>query len=122
MPRLLSGRVVIALCGILLAPAVLAHARLEHAEPKVGSIVETAPTEVVLTFSEKVEPEFSTVQVLDAAANDVEVGKATVDDDSPNVLRVPIGKLDAGTYTVKWAVVSVDSHKTHGDFTFQVSP
>lgn len=119
---LLTGRIVAALCGVLLAPVVLAHARLEHAEPKVGGIVDTAPAEVVLTFSEKVEPEFSTIQVLDAAAKEVEVGKATVDDNSPNVLRVPIGKLDAGTYMVKWAVVSVDSHKTHGAFTFQVSP
>lgn len=123
MPRMyLTRRVVVALCGVLLAPAVLAHARLEHAEPKVGSIVDTAPAEVVLTFSEKLEPEFSTIQVLDAAAKDVKVGKAMVDENSPNVLRVPVGKLNAGIYTVKWVVVSIDSHKTHGHFTFQVSP
>ena len=123
MPRMyLTRRVVVALCGVLLAPAVLAHARLEHAEPKVGSIVDTAPAEVVLTFSEKIEPLFSTIKVLDAAAEEVEVGRATVDDKRPNVLRIPVGKLDAGTYTVKWSVISVDSHRTHGDFTFQVSP
>jgi len=114
--------ILIVLCGMLTAPAVAAHARLEHAEPRVGSSVQTAPAEVVLTFSEKLEPVFSTAQVLDANGKEVDVGKATVDDKAPNVLRIAVGKLDAGTYTVKWAVTSVDSHKTHGDFTFQVSP
>jgi hypothetical protein len=28
--------------------------------------------------------------------------------------------LPAGTYTVKWHVLSVDTHTTEGDFTFHV--
>ncbi len=112
---------LLVLCGMLMAPVALAHARLEHAEPRVGSSVQTAPAEVVLTFSEKLEPVFSNAKVFDANGKEVDVGKATVDDKAPNVLRITVGKLDAGTYTVKWAVISVDSHRTHGDFTFQVS-
>ena len=30
--------------------------------------------------------------------------------------------LPAGTYAVRWRVLSVDTHVTEGDFTFQVKP
>jgi methionine-rich copper-binding protein CopC len=110
-------------CAVLLATTdAMAHAMLEAAEPKVGSVVDKPPEEVVLTFSEKLEPDFSQVKVVSSDAQDVELGKATVDAKSANVLRVKVGKLTPGTYTVKWSVTSVDSHQTRGEFTFRVSP
>jgi methionine-rich copper-binding protein CopC len=32
------------------------------------------------------------------------------------------GPTPPGVYTVRWRVVSVDTHKTEGDFTFRVGP
>ena len=54
---------------IALAPvAARAHAFLDHSSPLVGSTVATAPHEVVMTFTQNLEPAFSTAQVTNPAA------------------------------------------------------
>lgn len=96
-----------------------AHAHLERANPKVGSTVATAPKEVVLWFSEKLEPAFSTIEVRDAKGAAVQSGKASVAGDHTE-LHVRLKSLGSGTYKVLWRVLSVDTHRTQGDFTFTV--
>jgi copper resistance protein C len=106
------------LSNILLptAPA-LAHAMLDHANPRVGNTVATAPREVTLWFTQKLEPAFSTMTVTDSSGQRVEAGKPSV---SGNVMRVPLRAIKAGTYRVVWHVLSVDTHKTEGSFNFRV--
>ena len=102
---------------VLGAARVHAHAFLDHASPAVGSAVRTAPREVVLWFTEELEPAFSRVTVQNAAGARVDRGNARV---SGSQLRVSLGALAPGTYRVTWRVVSVDTHATQGDFTFRV--
>ena len=45
-----------------------------------------------------------------------------MDASDATVLTVSVGNLPAGTYKVTWKVTSVDTHKTHGSFTFTVQP
>ena len=52
-----------------------AHAMLDHAEPRVGNKVATAPREVTLWFTQKLEPAFSTITVTDPAGKRVDTGK-----------------------------------------------
>ena len=99
------------------ATAAHAHAFLDHAEPRVGSTVPSAPREVVLTFSESLEPAFSSVEVSDASGHSVGQGKPRV---SATTMRVGIKPLPPGTYRVRWHVLSADTHTTEGNFTFQV--
>ena len=47
-------------------------------------------------------------------------GPATIDPNNKSELDVKLKPLEAGTYTVKWHALSVDTHTTEGDFTFQV--
>ena len=103
---------------LLLAPvsAAVAHAMLDHADPRVGSTVATAPKELSLWFTEKLEPAFSTAEVRNAQGA-VLSGKARV---SGEELRVPLKPLPPGTYLVKWRVLSVDTHRTQGSFSFTV--
>lgn len=42
-------------------------------------------------------------------------------DDKAVVISLP-GRLAAGTYTVHWTVVSVDTHRTQGTYTFTIAP
>ena len=103
---------------LLLATAETnAHAMLDHAEPRVGNKVATAPHEVTLWFTQKLEPAFSTITVTNAAGERVDSGKTRV---SGNQMSVPLRAGGAGTYRVNWHVLSVDSHNTDGSFTFQV--
>ena len=59
-------KIAIVLIAILLPAAAYAHAFLDHASPRVGSTVATAPRELLLWFTEKLEPAFSTVEVRNA--------------------------------------------------------
>jgi methionine-rich copper-binding protein CopC len=106
-----------ALLAVMLGTAVEAHAFLDHAEPRVGSTVPTAPREVLLSFTQKLEPAFSSVEVSDANGTRVDLGKPSI---STSVMRIGLKPLSAGTYRVRWHVLSVDTHTTEGSFTFQV--
>ena len=97
--------------------AAYAHAFLDHAEPRVGSTVPSAPREVVLVFSQKLEGAFSSVEVTDANGARVDQGKPQI---SATTMRVGLKSLPPGTYRVRWQVLSVDTHTTEGNFTFQV--
>jgi methionine-rich copper-binding protein CopC len=104
--------IIAAACG----PAQ-AHAFLDHASPLVGSTVPNAPHEVTLSFTQNLEPAFSTVEVTDANGARVDQGKATV---SGSTMRVGLKALPAGSYKVHWHALSVDTHTTQGTFTFHV--
>src|SRR5215510_5172432 len=109
--------------GLALAPiAALAHAHLDHANPAVGSTVAQSPKEVSLWFTEALEAKFSTIEVRDAQGRSVQAGPATLARDNTAQLRVPLKPLSPGTYKVIWRVLSVDTHRTEGDFTFRVGP
>jgi methionine-rich copper-binding protein CopC len=106
-----------ALLAIMLGATAEAHAFLDHAEPRVGSTVPTAPRELSLSFTQKLEPAFSSVEVSDGNGARVDLGKPSV---SASVMRIRLKQLSAGTYRVRWHVLSVDTHTTEGSFTFQV--
>jgi methionine-rich copper-binding protein CopC len=96
-----------------------AHASLDHASPRVGSTVSPAPADVVLWFTEKLEPAFSSIEVSNEQGAAVTAGKAIVVGDHTQ-LRVQLKALPAGTYKVIWHVLSVDTHRSEGNFTFHV--
>ena len=105
----------------LIGPAAFAHAFLDRASPAVGSEVSGSPLVLDLTYTEPVEPLFSSVQVTDASGARVDEGKSTTRDDG-RVLIIKLKTLAPGTYSVAWHVTSVDTHKTEGHFTFTVKP
>jgi methionine-rich copper-binding protein CopC len=99
------------------AATAQAHAFLDHASPLVGSTVAAAPHEVSLTFTQNLEPAFSTVTVTDSSGAQVNTGKASV---SGNTMRVGLKSIGPGSYKVNWHALSVDTHTTQGSFSFQV--
>jgi methionine-rich copper-binding protein CopC len=110
------------LLGLALSATALGHAMLAHADPRVGSTVRVAPGRVELWFTEPLEPAFSTLRVVDASGRQVDRRDASVDKSDRTHLSVSVSSMPAGTYRVVWRVVSVDTHATEGDFTFDVSP
>jgi methionine-rich copper-binding protein CopC len=104
------------------AGPVLAHAFLDHAVPAVGSTVTAAPSEIRLFFSEAVEPAFSGIELATANGTAIAAGAATIDPHDPMQLVLKVPPLPPGEYRVRWHVVSVDTHRTEGDFTFEIRP
>ncbi len=102
------------------APPAGAHAFLDHADPRVGSTVARSPAEVTVWFTEKLEPAFSTLKVQDASGKDVDAHDRKV---AGPRMRVSIpAALAPGKYRVVWRALSVDTHVTDGQFTFEVAP
>ena len=99
-----------------------AHAVLDRAEPRVGSTLRTAPADVRLWFTERLEPAFSRVEVVNEAGERVDRADGAVDPSNPKLLRTTLVPLAPGRYRVLWRVVSVDSHVTEGDFAFRLAP
>jgi methionine-rich copper-binding protein CopC len=114
-------RILVIMAACLFGNAAWAHAFLDRAAPAVGSEVSGSPPALTLTYSEPVEPLFSTVEVKNAGGTLVSDGKPTPADDG-RVLVVKLKPLPPGVYSVAWHVTSVDTHKTEGHFTFTVKP
>jgi methionine-rich copper-binding protein CopC len=93
-----------------------AHAMLDHASPAVGGTVATSPGQVTLYFTQQLEPKFSGAEVRNASGTRVDHGKSI----SGNVMRLSVGTLAPGAYSVTWHVLSVDTHTTQGSFSFHV--
>ncbi|MGW5234328.1 copper resistance CopC/CopD family protein [Streptomyces nodosus] len=100
------------------APAS-AHAALLGSDPAQGSVVDTAPTRVTLTFSEQVAFSGNSLRVLDPKGQRVDTGKPFNPSGTVYGVKVRTG-LARGTYTVTYQVVSADSHPVAGAFTFSI--
>jgi hypothetical protein len=107
--------IAMAAVASLWATGALAHATLERASPPVGGSVTGSPGEVRLWFSEAIERRFSGAEVTGPAGR--VGGRASV---SGNQLVIAVPRLAPGSYRVSWHVVSVDTHRTEGAFTFEV--
>ncbi|WP_369247723.1 copper resistance CopC/CopD family protein [Streptomyces sp. R41] len=111
----------LAVSGALLAGAApaSAHAALTGSDPKQGSVVDKAPTQVSLTFSEKVAMNDGSLRVLDPKGKRVDTGRATNLSGTTYGVKLHSGLPD-GTFTVTYQVVSADSHPVSGAFTFSI--
>ncbi len=118
----------LALAVGLALPTTLAfaHAYLERSTPAGGSKLSVIPQTVCLSFGEPVEKGFSLFAVKDSRGNRVDdeakMRKAKDRFGSSKIIAIPLKELTAGSYTVEWKVLSVDSHVTEGSFTFTVLP
>ena len=109
--------------GILLLAlqsSAWAHGFLDHADPKVGGTVTNAPGDVRIWFTQELEPAFSSIVVNNAQGKEVDKKDSHLDAKNKSLLKVSLPQLSAGTYTVVWRVVSVDTHPTQGHFEFTI--
>src|SRR2546426_9924822 len=101
--------------AIGLASPAMAHALLASSQPAAGSNLSSAPTEVVLTFTEAPDPRLSSVQVLGSTGTSVTTGAATGVAGSPTKPRGGLQAPKPGGYTGAWTAVSpVDGHPARG--------
>jgi copper transport protein len=112
-----------ALILLLLAGAgnASAHAALKGSDPADGSVLDAAPKDITLRFTESVSLLQDSIRVVDPENRAVDTGKpgrAGGRSDTVGV-TLPTG-LDDGTYTIAWRVVSADSHPISGALLFSV--
>jgi copper transport protein len=114
------ARVAIAafMIALLAAPPVAgAHAFLIASTPTWGAVVQNAPHELRLVFSEAVVPRYARVAVAAAHGEDL-AGDPSV---AGAVVSVPVRGGTGGSYTVRWRMVAGnDGHATQGVYSFGV--
>ncbi|WP_098897478.1 copper resistance CopC/CopD family protein [Streptomyces sp. st77] len=111
--------------GLLLAGAgpASAHAALTGSDPGDGAVVDTAPEEVTLSFSEAVSVGDDSIRVLDPSGKRADTQAEPKDLSEGSTVRYGVALhsgLPDGTYTVAWQAISADSHPISGAFTFSV--
>lgn len=105
------------LAGLSLASAAEAHAHLMSSLPAADATI-AAPGEIDLRFSEAPLAMLSGIELQTAAGAIIPVSSKDMD---KNMLAVvPQHPLKSGSYTVKWHVVTADTHRTQGTFAFTV--
>src|ERR1700722_3697600 len=98
------------LAWLIGAPAALAHSELRQAQPAPNSRHKSPPSEIKLYFSERLEPAYSSVRVVNASGAEVDRQDAHVDPSDHLLLRASLGPLGPGAYTVNWRALSLDPH------------
>lgn len=123
-PRSAAGAALALAAGLAVILAVLlggarpaaAHAELLASDPPAGSPLASVPGEIVLLFSEAVDPAAATVQVLDGTGADLAAGAVSNRAGDPTSLVVPTtgGPAAPGSLAVVWTLVGADGHVMTG--------
>jgi methionine-rich copper-binding protein CopC len=116
----LRSRLAIISLFAALATRADAHAFLVRSDPAVGTTVAAAPKMLRLEFSDQLELPFCAVEVTGGSGARLQVGKPRFSDGTRKALAVDLPALAPGNYRVNWHVVSVDTHRTEGDFIFSL--
>ncbi len=96
----------------------LAHSFLLSSSPAAGMIV-SSPSRLRLAFGEGVEPALTGLSLKCVGADIAPVGEPTLSPDN-RVLELALPTLPKGACNVQWHAVSVDGHRTNGEFGFTV--
>jgi copper resistance protein C len=97
-----------------------AHSFPDKETPSAGQKVGASPSEVAIDFDAPIEKLFAKLEVAGADGTNEAVGAPQVSDDGRQ-LSIKVGALKPGDYTVKWAVVCIDTHHTNGSYIFTVA-
>lgn len=114
-------RFIVAALLMLGSSQALAHGHLQSSTPAEGSVLETAPETLTLDFSEALETALSDVTLTDAQGKTLATGELAAEDGDASIVNLKLPELAPGTYRVTWQVTSIDTHRSEGEFSFQVA-
>jgi hypothetical protein len=104
---------------LVVVPAAFAHAHPKTMTPAPDS-TGAAPSKISITFSEAVEPKFSSIKLTDMEGKPAATAASAAVPGDPATITLAVPSLPAGTYIVHWVNVSVDGHRLQGSYKFTV--
>lgn len=111
--------VAVTVTALLAVPAAAsAHVELISSSPEAGDNLDTAPTEVTVTFDDELDPDLSSFTVTDGNGDEVGSGDVDLTVADRNVMTGSISIADPGVYKVAYTVAGVDGHVLDGMFSF----
>jgi copper transport protein len=104
--------------GLAVPGSAFGHAGLRSSSPFADAVLEQAPREVVLRFTEALEQPFAQLRVYGEESRRYDRGPPRLRDGTE--LSVPVAPLPPGTYTVVWHALSRDGHVVDGGYVFHI--
>jgi copper resistance protein C len=104
---------------LAVAPSAFAHAHPKTMVPAPDS-TGPAPSKISITFSEAVEPKFSSIKLTNVEGKIADSETSSPVPGDPTTITLAVPSLPAGTYVVHWVNVSVDGHHLQGSYKFTV--
>ena len=104
---------------VAMAAPAWAHPKLVSASPAVDTAT-VAPKTISVHLSERLEPKFSGVELMEADGTKVPVVAKVGGPDGKSIEAKVKGKLAPGKYMVMWHAVAADGHRVKGDYSFTV--
>jgi copper transport protein len=111
------------LLAAILAPVApaQAHAFLESSDPSANAVVPSAPSSMVLRFTESLESSYSRAELFDQSGAVVPGVTSTVGTDQRSMTATIPPGLPNGTYSIQWRTLSnVDGHTAQGYIPFTI--
>ena len=100
------------------------HADYDRSEPAADGVVNVAPTQVRIWFTQEVfrRQGANRIEVARADGTRVDLDDTAIDDDDRRLMTVSLTpELGAGVYTVRWRALSAeDGHEGEGEFRFTI--
>ena len=115
-----STRLAFCAALTLASGSALAHPGLVSSSPRAGELVEKVPKTIRLSFSEPVEPSFTSIQLTDPSGRELAVQPAQAEGNDPRLVSSPLTAATPGTYKARWSALGRDGHRVKGEFTFSV--
>ena len=111
----------LAIIASLAMPAnVLAHAIMVKSQPEADSTITESPKQVDTWFNDKVGSEYKALAVINSAGKRVDNKDAAQETFDQSHLYTTVTDLPPDTYTVRYRVVSMDTHIVTGKFKFTI--
>lgn len=111
-----STIVLVAAAGVLAGPAVFAHTELTASTPADKAVLDHAPMELTLSFSEAAKLTAWSIQKDGGSKHDLGPLPAKMQ----ARFSVAAPELTAGHYTILWRALSDDGHVASGEIDFDV--
>lgn len=102
--------------------SVFAHAIMVKSQPEQNEILTTSPKQIDVWFNDKVGGEYKAVAVIDSKGNRVDNKDVQQEMLDGSHLYCTVPNLPPDTYTVRYRVVSIDTHIVTGKFQFTIKP
>lgn len=109
---------LILLTSLALPLPVFAHAIMVKSQPVVDSTIAESPTQIDVWFNDKVGSEYKALAVIDNTGKRVDNKDIVQETFDQSHIYVTVPKLAPGTYTVRYRVVSIDTHIVTGKYNF----
>ena len=110
--------------GAALALAVAgpasAHTRLVGSSPAANATLSASPRTITLTFSERLIPAFSKLELTMPGHGMTIPVTTTFSPDGKRMIATPRSQLTRGAYEIEWTTGGADGHKMKGKVAFRI--